>query len=119
MASSSSNAAPGRVALVTGGATVVFKELLDETLSLQFLKTLRAHGFSKVVVQCGSLYAEISKKINVIETDAGLTIEAFAFSHDLQELMKLCRGEPGVRLGGVVISHAGEFFFYILLCFRC
>lgn len=104
------NPANSRVALITGGATVVFKELLEETVSLDFLEVLRAHDFGTVLVQCGTYHETILKKLEDIKEQLGdgITISSFPFSDDLQERMKLCRGEKAQRLGGVVISHAGE-----------
>lgn len=98
----------GRTALVTGGATVVFKELLDEVVTPDFLTTLCKFGFTSVVIQCGVDHERIQQNIAQMG-DVNMNIETFAFSSDLKIQMKRCRGEVGVRPAGVVISHAGKF----------
>ncbi|KAF3760819.1 family 1 glycosyltransferase [Cryphonectria parasitica EP155] len=96
----------GRVALVTGGATVVFKELIDETLAADFLNALQRSGFSTLLLQCGTYHGEVLQKL-VNTKHENLTINAFDFDSNLKEQMKKCRGEANVQPAGIVISHAG------------
>lgn len=97
----------GRVALVTGGATVVFKELIDETLTVKFFDTLLLNGFSVLLLQCGSYHDQVMDKLPDLKKDH-LFVDAFDFKSNLKEKMIKCRGEAGVQPAGVVISHAGE-----------
>ncbi|PSR99022.1 hypothetical protein BD289DRAFT_67153 [Coniella lustricola] len=95
-----------RVALVTGGATVVFRELVDETLMPKFLTALQDHGFSTLLLQCGVYHDQVLAKLASREPD-NLTIEVFDFDPDLKGRMRICRGEANLQPAGVVISHAG------------
>lgn len=97
-----------RVALVTGGATVVFKELIDETLTPQFFQALQENGFSTLLLQCGVYHDEVMAKLSRGKPD-DLAIEVFDFDSDLKGRMRMCRGEAGVHPAGVVISHAGRY----------
>ncbi|KAG8168749.1 hypothetical protein KVR01_001498 [Diaporthe batatas] len=98
----------GRRLLVTGGATVPFVGLLEETTSLEFLQTLRAQDFTHVFLQCGSVHNQILARLNSDGRGSGLQIETFDFCRDLKSLFKEhCRGEKGVRPAGVIIGHAG------------
>lgn len=99
----------GRVALVTGGSIVTFKELIDEVLTPGFIAALADHGFTALVLQCGDYVDEVDKKVTQLRARRrGLEIRTFAWDANLLETMKLCRGEAGGRRAGVVISHAGE-----------
>lgn len=98
---------PGRTAIITGGATVVFKELLDEVVAPRFLRTLSGAGFENVLIQCGSYMSEIHDKLANIQHD-NLHIELKGFISNMKEQMRMCRGLAGVRPGGVVFSHAGK-----------
>lgn len=97
---------PGRMAIVTGGATVVFKELLDEVVTPDFIRALLDAGFENVLIQCGSYKEELHKKLVDIQHEH-LNIELEGFIHNMKEVMKECRGLAGIRPGGVVFSHAG------------
>lgn len=99
---------PGRMAIVTGGATVVFKELLDEVVTPKFIRALCDAGFENVLIQCGNYKDELHKKLVNIQHEH-LTIELEGFVSNMKEVMKGCRGLAGVRPGGVVFSHAGQF----------
>lgn len=102
----------GRVALVTGGSIVTFKELIDEVITPGFLDALARHGFTALLLQCGDYVREVDEKVaqQQLQGDRiGIEIRTFAWDSNLLETMKLCRGEAGVRPAGVVISHAGEF----------
>ncbi|KAI3397926.1 hypothetical protein diail_10095 [Diaporthe ilicicola] len=96
----------GRRLLVTGGATVPFVALLEEATNEDFLKMLRAHGFTHVYLQCGAAHDQIEARLK--NGRGGMQIETFPFCRDLKSLMKEhCRGEKGVRPAGVVMGHAG------------
>lgn len=96
----------GRVALVTGGSIVTFKELIDEVITPGFLDTLVRHGFSTLILQCGDYAHEVDRKIALLGK-VDIDIRTFAWDSNLLETMKRCRGEAGVQPAGVVISHAG------------
>ncbi|CAN8105753.1 unnamed protein product [Discula destructiva] len=102
----SANSKTGRTAIITGGATVVFKELLDEAVTPKFLSALSAAGFETVYIQCGTYVDEINEKLEDIQ-HLSLHIKVEPFMSDMKEKMKMCRGLRGGRPGGVVISHAG------------
>lgn len=97
----------GRVALVTGGSIVTFKELINEVITPGFLDTLAHHGFTALILQCGDYVHEVDKKVAQLG-HVKIEIRTFAWDSNLLETMKLCRGEAGGRPAGVVISHAGE-----------
>lgn len=100
----------GRRLLVTGGATVPFVALLEETTGEGFLQALRDHGFTHVYLQCGAAHDQIEARLKGDGHGESLQIETFAFCRDLKSLMKEhCRGEQGVQPAGVVIGHAGKF----------
>lgn len=100
-----------RVALVTGGATVVFKELIDETLEPSFLAALKIHGFQKLLVQSGQYHETVLEKLHALDqvVTRGLDVESFPFDSDLKGKMKMLRGHAAGQSAGIVISHAGEF----------
>lgn len=99
-----------RVALVTGGATVVFKELIDEALQPSFLAALKRHGFQKLLVQSGQYHETVIEKLHTLDQNImkGIDIESFPFDSDLKGRMKTLRGRAAGQSAGVVISHAGE-----------
>lgn len=99
-----------RVALVTGGATVVFRELLDEVLQPEFLAALKKHGFRKLLVQSGLYHETVLEKLRAIGRPEKLDVEveSFPFDTDLKSRMRTLRGQAGGQPAGVVISHAGE-----------
>ncbi|ROW08189.1 hypothetical protein VPNG_06893 [Cytospora leucostoma] len=96
----------GRKVLVTGGATVPFKELLHEVCTPDFIATLKAHGFTDIDIQCGSELDSI--KFNLLDNKCGLDVTTFGYNDNLKhEMARLCRGEAGFKPAGVVIGHAG------------
>lgn len=98
----------GRKVLVTGGATVVFKELLHEVCTPDFAAALKAHGFTDIDIQCGNELE--SFKFDLLDNKCGLGVTTFGYSDNLKcEMWRLCRGEAGTKPAGVVIGHAGEF----------
>lgn len=113
-----------RVALVTGGATVVFKELIDETLQATFLAVLKRHGFKKLLVQSGQYHETVLEKLRALNQKSPIEIESFPFDSDLKGRMKTIRGHAGGQSAGIVISHAGESILAVLCCdepsnFKC
>lgn len=107
----SNDGSMGRRLLVTGGATVPFVALLEESIGEAFLQALRDHGFTHVYLQCGAAHDQIKARLKGdSRSDGGLQIETFDFHRDLKSLFREhCRGEKGVRPAGVVMGHAGEF----------
>lgn len=102
-----------RVALVTGGATVVFQELIDEALQPDFLAALQRNGFKKLVIQSGPYHKTVLEKLRALHDaqaakEGGIDVESFPFDADLKGRMKTIRGQAGRQSAGVVISHAGE-----------
>lgn len=98
----------GRSALVTGGSQVVFKELIDEVITPNFLGILYDNGFTSLSLQCGTYLEEVEEKLATI-ADSKIKISAFASVPNLREVIEqACRGLAGGQRAGVVISHAGK-----------
>ncbi|KAK7739132.1 N-acetylglucosaminyldiphosphodolichol N-acetylglucosaminyltransferase catalytic subunit alg13 [Cytospora paraplurivora] len=96
----------GRKVLVTGGATVPFKELLHEVCTPDFIATLEAYGFTDIDIQCGSHLDAINSEL--LDNKCGLIVTTFSYNNNLKrEMAHLCRGEAGNKPAGVVIGHAG------------
>jgi len=88
--------------LVTTGATAPFPELVDAALSHDFLRSLRAHGITRLALQAGAYHS--SPRFRTLlaaaaDSDAGVRIDAFDFAADLAR-DHICRAH-------VVVSHAG------------
>lgn len=97
----------GRMAIITGGATIVFQELLDEVVSAKFFRALVDNGFETVLIQTGAYEKEVNRLLADLQPLA-LKIEVVPFLPNMKDHMELCRGLIGGRPAGVVISHAGE-----------
>lgn len=95
------------MAIITGGATVVFQELLDEVATPKFLRALSDAGFVNVLIQCGSYKEKLREKLANLQHEH-LIIELEDFVSNMKEVMKDCRGMADGRPGGVVFSHAGK-----------
>jgi len=103
----SPSSAPGssdgdKTLLVTTGATAPFPELVDAALSHDFLRSLRAHGITRLALQAGAYHS--SPRFRTLlaaaaDSDAGVRIDAFDFAADLAR-DHICRAH-------VVVSHAG------------
>ena len=99
-----------KLCFVTTGATAPFTALIESVLSPACLDTLRAGGFTHLLVQYGSakeIYTEYSDAARVhIQTsqgEQGLIIDGMDFNQDgLQAQFKLVQ-----QSRGLVISHAG------------
>jgi len=107
---------PGRICLVTVGATAGFRQLLIEVLQPQFLRSLSQHGFSLLQVQCGPDFAWFQEQTRSLCSVYGVQIRSFDYTEDMMPHMLQCRGEANVRLPGVVISHAGQWQAACPLC---
>ncbi|KAI4098976.1 MAG: hypothetical protein LQ339_006169 [Xanthoria mediterranea] len=102
-----------RVCFVTIGATAAFDQLLHAVLTSQFLQTLQASGYTKLLLQYGSAGHSILKafEAKVVSGEAenhGIDISGFDFNKlGLgQEMSSVKAAED--RAEGVVISHAGS-----------
>lgn len=102
-----------RVCFVTIGATAAFDQLLHAVLTSQFLQTLQASGYTKLLLQYGSAGHSILKafEAKVVSGEAenhGIDISGFDFNKlGLgQEMSSVKAAED--RAEGVVISHAGN-----------
>ncbi|KYK60378.1 UDP-N-acetylglucosamine transferase subunit alg13 [Drechmeria coniospora] len=99
-----------RYCLVTVGATVGFKELTTAVLEPGFWQFLRSKNFTNLRIQCGPDIPWVSAKLSERkeETPEGLDIVAFDVRRNLMtEEMALCSPDPGRRVQGLIISHAG------------
>lgn len=105
----------GRTAIVTGGATVVFKELLDEVVTAEFFNALFDAGFERVYIQSGAAADEIRERVANIQHKL-VSVQVTGFMAEMKETMKECRGLRDGRPAGVVISHAGEFALIEFAC---
>lgn len=97
--------------LVTVGATVGFKTLIEEVIHPEFWLFLRSKGFTHLRIQCGPDVPWASLRLASFkdETPKGFEIEVFESSKNLmKEEMTLCQAKNGIRRQGVIISHAGE-----------
>ncbi|KAL8784433.1 MAG: hypothetical protein Q9213_003956 [Squamulea squamosa] len=102
-----------RVCFVTIGATAAFDRLLHAVLTSQFLRTLQASGYTKLLLQYGKNGYKI---LNDFEADVafgradkhGIDIIGFDFNKlGLgQEMWSVKAADD--RAEGVVISHAGS-----------
>jgi beta-1,4-N-acetylglucosaminyltransferase len=96
--------------LVTVGATVGFKTLVDGVLHPTFWEFLRSKGFTNLRIQCGPDIPWASRKLSSLqgEIPEGFDVHVFELSRSLmKEEMILCQARQGVRSQGVIISHAG------------
>lgn len=99
-----------RTCLVTVGATVGFKKLVDTVLLPSFWQYIASQGFTQLHIQCGPDVAWVSKQLRRVKNDipSELTIDIFDVKKNLmKEEMTLCKDVAGKRQLGLVISHAG------------
>ena len=103
---------PKKLCFVTIGATASFDALIKSTLEPEFLKTLRASGYTDLLLQHGTegrlLLNEYYEVIaNDQDKNYGLNINGFDFNKQgLGEEMRAAKGESD-DTEGAVISHAG------------
>ncbi|KAL8775014.1 MAG: hypothetical protein Q9209_000493 [Squamulea sp. 1 TL-2023] len=102
-----------RVCFVTIGATAAFDQLLQAVLTSQFLRTLQASGYTKLLLQYGkngyNILKDFESEVAFGEANKhGIDISGFDFNKlGLgQEMWSVKAGED--RAEGVVISHAGS-----------
>ncbi|KAL8915586.1 MAG: hypothetical protein Q9171_000151 [Xanthocarpia ochracea] len=102
-----------RVCFVTIGATAAFDQLLEAVLTSEFLQTLQASGYTKLVLQYGENGHSLLEtfKANVVSGHAdnhGIDISGFDFNKSgLGQEMSSVKAAKD-RTEGVVISHAGS-----------
>lgn len=102
-----------RICFVTIGATAAFDQLLHAVLTSQFLQTLRASGYTNLLLQYGTAGYSILKSFEaeVASGEAdnhGIDISGFDFNKlGLGVEMSLVKAAED-RAEGVVISHAGN-----------
>ncbi|KAJ3517050.1 hypothetical protein NM208_g14762 [Fusarium decemcellulare] len=99
-----------RSCLVTVGATVGFKNLIESVLQPTFWEYLRSQGFTELHIQCGPDVEWATSKLasQGQHVPSGLTIDIFDVRKNLmKEEMTLCKPADGNRHLGLVISHAG------------
>ncbi|PYH46779.1 N-acetylglucosaminyldiphosphodolichol N-acetylglucosaminyltransferase catalytic subunit ALG13 [Aspergillus saccharolyticus JOP 1030-1] len=104
-----------KLCFVTVGATASFNLLIQAILEQSFLRELRAHGYTNLLIQYGkdgkSLFDEFLQQYPPgSEGHHGLVIDGFDFNSDgLDHEMRLAKAWPSEgRLGGLIISHAGS-----------
>ncbi|PYH84118.1 family 28 putative glycosyltransferase [Aspergillus uvarum CBS 121591] len=100
---------------VTVGATASFNLLIQSILEQPFLRELRAHGYTNLLVQYGKegkiLFDEFLRQYPPgSEGQHGLLIDGFDFNPDgLDNEMRLAKAWPSEgRVGGLIVSHAGS-----------
>jgi beta-1,4-N-acetylglucosaminyltransferase len=101
-----------KLCFVTTGATAPFTALIESILSLSSLETLRADGFTHLLVQYGSAKDVFDKCLGAahshlesIGKKADLIIEGIDFAPEgLQAQFKLVQ-----QSRGLVVSHAGTW----------
>ncbi|CAL8577660.1 N-acetylglucosaminyldiphosphodolichol N-acetylglucosaminyltransferase catalytic subunit alg13 [Xanthoria parietina] len=102
-----------KICFVTIGATAAFDQLLHAVLTSQFLQTLRASGYTNLLLQYGTAGYSILKSFEaeVASGEAdnhGIDISGFDFNKlGLGVEMSLVKAADD-RAEGVVISHAGS-----------
>lgn len=103
-----------RVCFVTVGATAPFPQLIDACTRETFLESLKARGYTRLLIQHGNKDRDLSSLVKDLDIDsrnmfsASLEVTGFDFNPDgLMEEMRATRGQHGVP-DGVVISHAGS-----------
>lgn len=108
-----------RICFVTIGATAAFDQLLHAVLTSQFLQTLRALGYTNLLLQYGaaghSILESFEAKVASGEADNhGIDISGFDFNKlGLGQEMSSVKAVKD-RAEGVVISHAGNGGLFLL-----
>ena len=103
-----------RVCFVTVGATAPFPQLIESCTSRRFLESLKAQGYTKLLIQHGNKGKNLSSMVKDLDLDnrdiasSGIELEGFDFNpNGLVEEMRATKGQHDAR-DGVVISHAGS-----------
>ncbi|RAL08111.1 N-acetylglucosaminyldiphosphodolichol N-acetylglucosaminyltransferase catalytic subunit ALG13 [Aspergillus homomorphus CBS 101889] len=104
-----------KLCFVTVGATASFNLLIQSILEQSFLRELRAHGYTHLLIQYGQdgkpLFDEFLRQYPPgSEGHHGLLIDGFDFNPDgLSYEMRLAKAWSSEgRVGGLIISHAGS-----------
>ncbi|TLS29555.1 hypothetical protein PpBr36_01913, partial [Pyricularia pennisetigena] len=95
-----------RHAFVTIGATAGFRSLLEQVLRPEFLRWMRAYGFARMTVQCGSDLDWFRSSLAAADT-CGVEVECFRYTTSMRDYILPCRPVEGVANAGIVICHAG------------
>ncbi|KAL4920003.1 glycosyltransferase family 28 C-terminal domain-containing protein [Aspergillus aurantiobrunneus] len=104
-----------KLCFVTVGATASFHLLLETVLYPTFLRALRQHAYTDLLIQYGKDGQLLFDKF--VETYPpgdpnrhGITVEGFDFNQaGLDDEMRLAKANPSEgRSSGLVISHAGS-----------
>ena len=102
---------------MTVGATATFNPLVSVALSPDFLRSLREHGFTNLLIQYGQgsdVYEELAVN-NPPQSEGryGIIVDGFDFNKGgLNSELQIAKGTGPKTTGnvreGVVISHAGR-----------
>lgn len=108
---------PRKLCFVTVGATAPFNGLVRAVLERPFLRALKAHGYTDLLIQYGRGGDTELRDAPAVETDKGvlrhgegIRIAGFGFREDgLSYEMRTAsgRGFGGFDEEGLIISHAG------------
>ncbi|RDA90206.1 hypothetical protein CP533_0471 [Ophiocordyceps camponoti-saundersi (nom. inval.)] len=99
-----------RHCLVTVGATVGFRALLEPVLEPSFWLFLKAESFTTLHIQAGPDARWASSRVAALrhEMPSGFDVQVFDLTADLmRDQMLRCKARDKVRERGLVISHAG------------
>ncbi|RCI08373.1 hypothetical protein L249_8835 [Ophiocordyceps polyrhachis-furcata BCC 54312] len=99
-----------RHCLVTVGATVGFRALLEAVLEPSFWLFLKAESFTTLHIQAGPDARWANSRVAAVrhEMPPGFDVEVFDLTADLmRDQMLRCKARDKVRERGLVISHAG------------
>lgn len=114
-ASTTTNNNTSKTCFVTIGATATFTALIQRVLAAPFISALKSQGYTQLVVQYGAAGKPIYESaVQQAKTAGGKALSVSGFDLDKAGLGKHMRQAKGGRAGageGVVVSHAGMFFF--------
>lgn len=109
---------PMKLCFVTIGATASFDMLVSSVLEKLFLKALKEHAYTHLLVQYGkegrSIFEEfLSNNPPGSDGRYGLEINGFDYKKTgLAKDMRLAKGQLATgSTEGMVVSHAGEAYF--------
>lgn len=101
---------PERHCLVTVGATVGFRALVQQVLDPAFWAFLRSRAFTALHVQCGPDAAWASAALSELQSSGedALAVDVFDVKTNLtRDEMMRCKAQGRRRIQGLIISHAG------------
>ncbi|PFH58294.1 hypothetical protein XA68_13898 [Ophiocordyceps unilateralis] len=99
-----------RHCLVTVGATVGFRALIEPVLEPSFWRFLRDEAFTALHIQAGPDARWAAARVAALrhEMPTGFDVDVFDITADLMRHQMLrCKAREAVRAPGLVISHAG------------